>query len=107
MFMERSGCMTSSLGVKRLIALAAQKFVFDVALLARQRAQLRGSGRKAGALNCLQLEDLTSALADSGVNVVKPPYYADSVEAAAAVAPPSGSSSSSSSSSSASSNAPR
>ena len=69
--------------VKRLLALAAQKFVSDIAVDALQYCRIRGQGPqpkdRRGAnkdkRTVLTMGDLSSALADHGVNVKKPEYY--------------------------------
>ena len=70
----------------RLVSLAAQKFVSDVAGEALQHARLRGgAGSNAGSAGSrkgskernvvMTTEDLASALGEQGVVVKKPPYF--------------------------------
>ena len=81
-YLERSGFETSDPQMKRLVALAAQKFLSDVSNDAAQYAKLRVSkekgAKKAGGELTLKMEDLSAALAEFGVNVKKPDYYANS-----------------------------
>ena len=92
-------CLSTLLNSKRLLALAAQKFLSDVAADAYSHARIRsGGGRsKAGGAaakvtfglyplpqtiltklkvkTVLTMEDLSAALAEYGVNARKPEYY--------------------------------
>ncbi|XP_046850441.1 transcription initiation factor TFIID subunit 10-like [Xenia sp. Carnegie-2017] len=79
-YLNRSGFETSDPRLVRLISLAAQKFVSDIANDALQHCKMRGSvqsSRKSGKDKhyTLTMEDLTPALAESGINVKKPPYF--------------------------------
>ncbi|KAJ1533364.1 Transcription initiation factor TFIID subunit 10, partial [Cladochytrium tenue] len=66
---------------KRLLALAAQKFVSDIAADALHYCKVRqqatqSKDKKTGAKkNVLTMEDLSGALAEYGVNVKRPEYY--------------------------------
>ncbi|KAI8913101.1 putative TAF10-TFIID and SAGA subunit, partial [Powellomyces hirtus] len=83
-YLSRSGFECDDVRVKRLLALAAQKFVSDIAVDALQYSKIRGQGpasakdRRATQKEkrtVLTMEDLSAALADHGVNVKKPEYY--------------------------------
>lgn len=79
-YLNRSGFETTDPRLVRLISLAAQKFVSDIANDALQHCKMRGSvqsSRKTGKDKhyTLTMEDLTPALAESGINVKKPPYF--------------------------------
>ncbi|XP_028393847.1 transcription initiation factor TFIID subunit 10-like [Dendronephthya gigantea] len=79
-YLNRSGFETTDPRLVRLISLAAQKFVSDIANDALQHCKMRGSvqsSRKSGKDKhyTLTMEDLKPALAESGINVKKPPYF--------------------------------
>ncbi|KAI8138065.1 transcription initiation factor TFIID 23-30kDa subunit-domain-containing protein, partial [Fennellomyces sp. T-0311] len=85
-YLSRTGFDCDDVRIKRLLGLAAQKFVADIATDAFQYCKVRQSGnRKTGkvrtfAEKCdrkavLTMEDLSQALAEYGVNVKKPDYY--------------------------------
>lgn len=91
-YLSRAGFVTDDVRVQRLVALAAQKFLADVANDAIANSRLRaaaapapsGARAKAAAREpkvCLTVEDLERALREYGVNMRKPPYFADSVTA--------------------------
>ena len=75
---------------RRIVCLAAQKFVSEIANDALQYSKLRqqsSSSRQdtkdSGAKDkqfVLTLDDLSQSLKDYGVNITKPQYFADSVE---------------------------
>jgi transcription initiation factor TFIID subunit 10 len=70
---------------KRLVALAAQKFIADVSNDAAQYSKLRQSKEKSKSKDlALKMEDLSQALLEYGVNVSKPQYFADSTDSTAA-----------------------
>ncbi|KAJ1641302.1 transcription initiation factor TFIID subunit 10-like protein [Pavlovales sp. CCMP2436] len=80
-YLRQSGFQTSDERIVRLVTLAAQKFASDVVQDSLQRCKwrreaLRGKDRIDGRL-VLATEDLTEALKEHGVTVVKPLYYAD------------------------------
>lgn len=88
--LSRAGFQTDDVRIVRLVALAAQKFVADVANDAVASSRLRaaptgGSTRSKAAARdskvSLTVDDLERALRDYGVNLRKPPYFADSVSA--------------------------
>ncbi|CAO0790001.1 unnamed protein product [Mucor circinelloides] len=77
-YLNKSGFDCDDIRIKRLLALATQKFVADIATDAFQFCKVRQSGnRKSGKdrKTVLTMEDLTAALADYGVNIKKPDYY--------------------------------
>lgn len=88
-YLNRAGFQTDDPRVRRLVALATQKFVTDIAneCIARSRMRLAATpapkkGREHMKL-VLTMEDLESALREFGVTVKKPPYFADSTNAGA------------------------
>jgi transcription initiation factor TFIID subunit 10 len=91
-YLSRAGFVTDDVRVERLIAVAAQKFIADIANDAIANSRLRaaatpasGSRAKAAAARdpkvTLTVDDLERALREYGVNLRKPPYFADSVSA--------------------------
>jgi len=89
-YLQRVGFESDDVRLKRLISLAAQKFVSDIASDAYQHARIRtnaASGRRInqplGGLGSakdktrttLTMDDLSSALAEYGINSRKPEYY--------------------------------
>jgi len=85
-YLASAGFDTSDPRILRLVSLAAQKFVSDVAGEALQHARLRGgaAGTAGGAASrkgskernvVMTTEDLSSALGEQGVVVKKPPYF--------------------------------
>lgn len=93
-YLSRAGFKTNDVRVERLVALAAQKFLADVSNDALAHSRLRQSTipapKKASARDTkltLTVDDLERALRDYGVNLCKPPYFADSVSAGASDPP--------------------
>lgn len=91
-YLARAGFRTEDVRLERLIALAAQKFLADVANDALAHAKLRGAAqanpaqRKRGPGSTplvLTVDDLERALREFGVPYRKPPYFADTPEAGA------------------------
>jgi len=79
--LSRSGLASNDPRVTRLISVAAQKFVADIAYNALQHCKMRGGGKEQKKLNTkdkkytMTTEDLAMALGEQGVTVKKPPYY--------------------------------
>jgi len=79
-YLNRAGFDSSDPRIARLISLAAQKFISDIANDALQHSKMRASGqssKKQGKdkKSTLQMEDLTPALSEYGINVKKPMYF--------------------------------
>ncbi|KAI8371530.1 transcription initiation factor TFIID 23-30kDa subunit-domain-containing protein [Radiomyces spectabilis] len=78
-YLSRTGFDSDDVRVKRLLALAAQKFIADIATDAFQYCKVRQSGNRSRVgkerKTVLTMEDLSAALAEYGVNVKKPDYY--------------------------------
>lgn len=87
--LSRAGFRTDDLCVQRLISLAAQKFLADIADEAINHSRMRQSHvpatRKTNAQAkervVLTVDDLERALREYGVVLKKPPYFADTVGA--------------------------
>jgi len=80
--LKRSGFQTSDQKMVKLVSLAAEKFISDIAQDAMCQAKLR---QQKGAVKktpegkekiTLTMEDLQLSLKDYGVEINKPPYYA-------------------------------
>jgi len=70
-----------------MVAIATQKFIYQIACSAREHHKMNkvaaDKGKKAGSASkqlVLTMEDLTAGLQEVGVDVVKPAYFADSVD---------------------------
>ncbi len=92
-FLRRSGFECEDPVVVKMIGLAAQKFLTDLAkesyAFSKKRQQATGTAQqKSARRNVLLLEDVANAAHKFGVRVVKPEYFADSVTAGLAVEPP-------------------
>lgn len=88
-YLHRSGFDCQDVRLKRLLALAAQKFVSDIAADAYQHARIRtnaaggrtranqppGAAAREKARTTLTMEDLSAALAEYGINSRKPEFY--------------------------------
>ncbi|KAF8785507.1 transcription initiation factor TFIID subunit 10-like [Argiope bruennichi] len=79
-FMHSAGFSSTDPRIIRLISIAAQKFVSDIANDALQHCKMRGAGQTKKTAKdkryVLTMEDLTPALAEYGINVKKPHYFA-------------------------------
>ncbi|XP_060578117.1 transcription initiation factor TFIID subunit 10-like isoform X3 [Ruditapes philippinarum] len=77
-YLARSGFEASDPRIVRLVSLAAQKFISDIANDALQHCKMKGGANKNKGKDkklVLTMDDLTPALAEYGVNVKKPTYY--------------------------------
>jgi len=83
-YLSQAGLQTSDPRIIRLVSLAAQKFLTEVASDALTHSTMRGSAPTTSAgsskkakdkKNCLKMEDLTPALQELGIEVKKPAYY--------------------------------
>ncbi|KAH7927840.1 transcription initiation factor IID, TAF10 subunit [Leucogyrophana mollusca] len=88
-YLQRVGFECEDVRLKRLLSLAAQKFVSDIAADAYQHARIRtnaSGGRARGPLTgpgsakdktrtTLTMDDLSAALAEYGINSRKPDFY--------------------------------
>jgi len=78
-YLNRTGFVCTDVKMKRLIALAAQKFISDIANDALQYCKLRhqASQSKAKQKLVLTMDDLSRSLKEYGINLRKPEYFAD------------------------------
>nr|AGM32100.1 transcription initiation factor TFIID subunit 10-like protein [Coptotermes formosanus] len=80
-YLQSAGFETSDPRIIRLVSLAAQKFVSDVANDALQHCKTRGASQTSKTSKgkdrrySLTMEDLTPALAEYGITVKKPHYF--------------------------------
>jgi len=90
-YLQRVGFECEDVRLKRLLSLAAQKFVSDIAADAYQHARIRtnatggrsraaqpgvgGMGVKDKTRTTLTMDDLSSALAEYGINARKPEFH--------------------------------
>ncbi|KRT84137.1 hypothetical protein AMK59_410 [Oryctes borbonicus] len=86
-YLRTSGFEPKDPRLLRLISIAAQKFISDIANDALQHCKMRSSNSSSSSSSsknaksskdrryCLTMEDLTPALAEFGINVKKPHYY--------------------------------
>mmetsp|Transcript_26438 Transcript_26438/g.46871 ORF Transcript_26438/g.46871 Transcript_26438/m.46871 type:complete len:133 (-) Transcript_26438:145-543(-) len=78
-YLEKVGFSTDDKKIKRLIALATQKFLYEVITDAMQKSKIREK-RDQKKRRVLQMEDLASSLKAHGINVVKPDTFVDSIK---------------------------
>ena len=80
-YLSTAGFDTSDPRILRLVSLATQKFVSDIANDALQHCKMRGAnaaGQAKGKKDrkfVMTVDDLTLALQDQGISVKKPPYF--------------------------------
>ena len=80
-YLATAGLETTDPRILRMVSLAAQKFVSDVASDALTNCKMRQASATTTAKKgkekkyVMTTEDLSLALGDQGVNVRKPPYY--------------------------------
>ncbi|XP_061198354.1 transcription initiation factor TFIID subunit 10-like isoform X4 [Saccostrea echinata] len=78
-YLNRAGFEASDPRVTRLISIAAQKFISDIANDALQHCKMKGSVQSKNKGKdkklTLTMDDLTPALAEYGINVKKPAYF--------------------------------
>ena len=81
-YLASAGLETADPRIVKLVSLAAQKFVSDVAADALTHCKMRQSqqnslNKKGGKEKkfVMTQDDLSSALGEQGVSVKKPPYY--------------------------------
>ncbi len=79
-FLSTAGFETTDPRIVKLVSLASQKFVSDIANDALQHCKMRNAGQAASKKSkdkkhTMTSEDLSQALADQGITLKKPPYY--------------------------------
>ncbi|XP_058040739.1 transcription initiation factor TFIID subunit 10 isoform X2 [Ahaetulla prasina] len=80
-YLNRAGFEASDPRIIRLVSLAAQKFISDVANDALQHCKMKGTAscssrnKSKDKKHTLTMEDLAPALAEYGINVKKPHYF--------------------------------
>ncbi|KAM8964997.1 transcription initiation factor TFIID subunit 10-like, partial [Sarcophilus harrisii] len=83
-YLNRAGFEASDPRIVRLISLAAQKFISDIANDALQHCKMKGTASGSSRSKSkdrkytLTMEDLTPALSEYGINVKKPHYLSTS-----------------------------
>lgn len=95
-YLSRAGFMTSDVRLERLVALATQKFLADIANDAIAHSRLRATVVQSASKKklahdakiVLTVDDLERALREYGVPFRKPPYFANTVNAGAPDPPP-------------------
>ncbi|XP_038167633.1 transcription initiation factor TFIID subunit 10-like [Arvicola amphibius] len=80
-YLNRAGFEASDPRIVRLISLAAQKFISDIANDVLQHCKMKGTAsgssrsKSKDRIYTLTMEDLTPALSEYGINVKKPHYF--------------------------------
>ncbi|XP_063987982.1 transcription initiation factor TFIID subunit 10-like [Diachasmimorpha longicaudata] len=79
-YLQTAGFNTTDPRIVRLVSLAAQKFISEVANDALQHCKTRGANPSTKSKNkdrkyTLTMEDLTPAIAEHGIIVKKPHYF--------------------------------
>lgn len=90
-YLKRAGINEPDVRITRLISLATQKFISQIADDARQcatrRSEMSAKEKRERGIDpkdkrvVLTMEDLSAALGEYGVNVRKPPYFAGAADA--------------------------
>eukprot|EP00003_Mantamonas_plastica_P004612 TRINITY_DN1364_c1_g2_i3.p1 TRINITY_DN1364_c1_g2~~TRINITY_DN1364_c1_g2_i3.p1 ORF type:complete len:135 (-),score=46.69 TRINITY_DN1364_c1_g2_i3:51-431(-) len=86
-YLEKSGFQTSDEDVLKLVNVATQKFIYDLALDSihytkiREQRETGRSKTKATHRRVLKVEDVQQSLEQYGIHVNKPEYFTDSVDA--------------------------
>eukprot|EP01112_Ceratiomyxa_fruticulosa_P010531 TRINITY_DN2792_c0_g4_i1.p1 TRINITY_DN2792_c0_g4~~TRINITY_DN2792_c0_g4_i1.p1 ORF type:complete len:135 (+),score=36.78 TRINITY_DN2792_c0_g4_i1:66-470(+) len=84
-YLNRTGFNCDDIRVKRMVALAAQKFISDIANDALQYCKMRQSQQKSHSKEkgdkklILTIEDLQQSLSEYGISIKKPEYFTDRV----------------------------
>jgi len=80
--LSNSGLQTTDPQLTRVVSVAAQKFISDIAYDALQHCKMRGGGKEQKSKSSskdkkydLNIEDLVESLSDQGICVRKPQYY--------------------------------
>ncbi|TRY64312.1 hypothetical protein TCAL_01844 [Tigriopus californicus] len=78
-FLSSSGFQTDDPRIVRIMSIAAQKFVADIANDALQHCKMRGAGqtnkKNKDRKYVLTNDDLAQAMSDQGITLKKPPYF--------------------------------
>ena len=84
-YLNRAGFVCPDVRVRRMIALAAQKFVAEIADTAFQFCKMRSKPAskrsKAQSKMVLTTEDLAHSMKQYGISICKPAYFADDIAA--------------------------
>jgi transcription initiation factor TFIID subunit 10 len=80
-YLKKTGFSCPDVRIKRLISLAAQKFISDIVNDTMQYCKIRQQRRKDKKL-VLTMEDLERSLKEYGINVKKPDYFVDKSDGA-------------------------
>ena len=73
-FLNVAGMQTTDQRVIKLVAIAAEKFIYDIVSDSLRHCKLRGTKTKEKKYT-LTIEDLRSVLAEYGIEVNRPPYF--------------------------------
>ena len=79
-FLSTAGFETNDPRIVKLVSLASQKFISDIANDALQHCKMRNAGQASNKKgkdrkHTMTTEDLSQALSDQGITLKKPPYY--------------------------------
>ncbi|GAB5355587.1 hypothetical protein AAMO2058_000218400 [Amorphochlora amoebiformis] len=77
-YLEKVGFAAEDRKITRLVALATQKFLYEIITDAMQHSKIREK-KDAKKRKILQMEDLALSLKQHGINVVKPDFLVDSL----------------------------